>query len=114
MEAKPLPAIGIAVSLWTMVMLGQFSRCGVRYWYSASSSARRNSSARSENTTPKPQVASRGLRSKIAMSCDGSRRFISAAKYKPAGPAPRIRIFIVQSAASRVERDLGARRHIGR
>ncbi len=38
MEAKPLPAIGIAVSLWTMVMLGQFSRCGVRYWYSASSS----------------------------------------------------------------------------
>jgi hypothetical protein len=57
MDAKPLPAIGIAVSLWTMVMSGQFSRCGLRYWYRVSSSARRNSSARSENTTPKPQVA---------------------------------------------------------
>ncbi len=48
----------------------------------------------SEKTTPQPKVSYGRLRSTTVMSCDGSCRFISKAKYRPAGPPPIQTIFM--------------------
>src|SRR5262249_39123705 len=62
----------------------------------ASSSSRRNSSARSENTTPKPNVASAEFCSTMVTSVSGRRRLIKYARYSPAVPAPRMAMCIAQ------------------
>src|SRR5438270_3274921 len=55
------------------------------------------STVRSEKTTPQPKVTPGALRSKISISCAGSRSFIEMAKYRPAGPPPMQAIFIRRS-----------------
>src|SRR6266511_3894282 len=66
--------------------------------WSASRSAPRVSS---ENTTPQPKVASGGLRSITRTWWRGSAFFISSAKYRPAGPAPRMPILTATVRRSR-------------
>src|SRR6266508_3583862 len=65
--------------------------------WSASRSAPRVSS---ENTTPQPKVASGGLRSITRTWWPGSAFFMSSAKYSPAGPPPRMPIFMATAGSS--------------
>jgi hypothetical protein len=53
-----MPSITTGVSRCTRVRSVQVSMCGVTASYVSASSARRNSRALSENTTPKPNVES--------------------------------------------------------
>src|SRR6266540_1458049 len=54
----------------------------------------------SENTTPQPKVASGGLRSITRTWWPGSAFFMSSAKYSPAGPPPRMPIFMATAGSS--------------
>ena len=65
---------------WTMVMSRHVCMRGAIRSTVSGSSSRRNSSARSENTTPKPQVASAGFCSTRRTSSRGCRLFHRAAK----------------------------------
>src|SRR5881296_2246047 len=56
--------------------------------YVSKSASRNAPRVSSENTTPHPNVASGGFRSKTVIPCDGSAFFMRSAKYRPAGPAP--------------------------
>ena len=89
MAEKPMPSMTILSPRCTSVMSRQASICGEIRSTVPGSSSRRNSSARSEKTTPKPHVASTGFCSKSSTASLGCRVFHSEAKYKPPGPPPR-------------------------
>ena len=84
-----------ALALWTIRWIGHDSMRRVSVACIAGASRARNSSAPCENTTPKPNVASRGFCSTMRTSASARRRFASSAKSRPAGPAPAMPMRIV-------------------
>jgi hypothetical protein len=75
MAEKPTPSISTLSPRRLRVMLLQLSICGATAATVSGSSSRRKSRACSENTTPKPQVASAAFCSNRSTWLSGCRRF---------------------------------------